>query len=46
MELGWLDEYGVDAALHVGTLGLKGTLGVVDLLTGEANPSALRKEKL
>lgn len=39
MELGWLDEYGVDAALHVGTLGLKGTLGVVDLLTGAANPS-------
>ena len=27
MELGWLDEYGVDAALHVGTLGLKGSLG-------------------
>ena len=30
MELGWFDEYGVDAALHVGTLGLKGSLGLVD----------------
>lgn len=39
MELGWLDEYGVGAALHVGTLGLKGSLGIVDLLTGDANPS-------
>ena len=39
MELGWLDEYGVDAALHVGTIGLKGSLGIVDLLTGDANPS-------
>lgn len=39
MELGWLDDYNVDAALHVGTIGLKGSLGLVDLLTGDANPS-------
>lgn len=39
MELDWFEEYGVDAALHVGTIGLKGSLGMVDLLTGEANPS-------
>lgn len=39
MELGWFDEYDVDAALHVGTIGLKGALGMVDLLTGDATPS-------
>ena len=39
MELGWFDEYDVDAALHIGTIGLKGSLGLVDLLTGDANPS-------
>ena len=39
MELDWLDDYGVDAALHVGTVGLKGSLGLVDLLTGAAVPS-------
>jgi len=39
MELGWFDEYGVDAAMHIGTIGLKGSLGMVDLLTGAANPS-------
>ncbi len=39
LELGWLEEYGVDACLYVGTLGLTGTVGIVNLLTGEANPS-------
>ncbi len=39
MELGWFDDYNVDAALHIGTIGLKGSLGLVDVLTGEANPS-------
>lgn len=39
MELGWFDKYDVDAALHIGTIGLKGSLGLVDLMTGAANPS-------
>lgn len=41
MELGWLDEaeYKVDAALWIGTPGLKGFEGVVDLLDGNAAPS-------
>ena len=34
-----MDEYGVDACLYVGTLGIKGTVGAVNLLTGAANPS-------
>ena len=41
MELGWLDEaqYGVDACLWIGEPGMYGFEGVVNLLTGEANPS-------
>ncbi len=39
MEVAWLDEYGVDACLWIGCPGEKGFIGVVDLLTGEANPS-------
>lgn len=41
MELDWLDEeaYGVDAALWIGTPGLKGFTGVAQLLTGETAPS-------
>ena len=39
LELGWMEEYGVDACLYVGTLGIKGTVGAVNLLTGVANPS-------
>ena len=41
MELGWLDEYGVDACLYIGTTGLTGFTGIADLLAGKdgANPS-------
>lgn len=41
MELGWLDEetYGVDAALWIGTAGLKGFTGVAQILDGKADPS-------
>lgn len=39
LELDWMEEYGVDACLYVGTLGIKGTVGAVNLLTGKANPS-------
>ncbi|MGN1139719.1 MAG: glycoside hydrolase family 3 C-terminal domain-containing protein [Oliverpabstia sp.] len=39
MELGWLDEYNVDACLWIGAPGQRGFEGVVNLLTGKANPS-------
>ena len=41
MELGWLDEeeYGIDACLWIGDPGLTGFTGVVNILTGEVNPS-------
>ncbi len=39
MEVEWLDEYGVDACLWIGTPGLRGFEGVANLLTGQANPS-------
>ena len=39
MELGWLDEYGVDACLWIGCPGEKGFVGVANILTGAANPS-------
>ncbi len=39
MELGWLDEYEVDACLWIGLPGQRGFEGVANILTGEANPS-------
>lgn len=39
MELDWLDEYGIDACLWIGLPGQRGFEGVVNLLTGEADPS-------
>jgi beta-glucosidase len=39
MEVDWFDEYGVDAALWIAFPGLTGFTGVVNLLTGAANPS-------
>lgn len=39
MELGWLDEYNVDACLWFGNPGYYGLPGVVNLLKGDANPS-------
>lgn len=39
MELGWLDEYEVDACIWIGNPGYYGLPGVVNILTGEANPS-------
>lgn len=39
MEVGWLEEYGVDACLWIGGLGLTGSQGVADILCGEINPS-------
>ena len=37
MEVGWLDEYGVDACVYTGLLGGVGAHGVAKLLAGEAN---------
>lgn len=39
MELGWLDEYDVDACLWIGLPGQRGFEGVANILTGAANPS-------
>ena len=39
MELGWLEEYGVDACLWIGYPGNYGMTGVANMLTGKADPS-------
>lgn len=39
MEVGWLDEYNVDAALWIGQPGNYGFYGVANILKGDANPS-------
>ena len=39
MELGWLDEYDVDACMIIGRTGATGYTGVVNVLVGAANPS-------
>lgn len=39
LELGWLDEYDVDACIWIGCPGEKGFTGVANILTGAANPS-------
>lgn len=37
MDLGWLEEYGVDACFVISAPGLNGYVGVANLLTGDAN---------
>lgn len=39
MELGFLEEYDIDACLWIGALGETGAYAVGDALTGEVNPS-------
>ena len=39
IELGWLDDYGVDACLWIGTPGIVGFTGVANVLTGKVSPS-------
>lgn len=39
MEVGWLDEYNVNACMWIGQPGRYGLQGVPSLLKGEANPS-------
>ena len=38
-ELGWLDEYDIDACLYIGGPGEVGMDAVTDILVGEVNPS-------
>lgn len=38
-ELGWLDEYDIDAVLHIGGPGEVGLDAVTDILVGRTNPS-------
>ncbi len=39
LELGWLEEYGVDAVLWVGNPGFYGMPGAIRVITGDVNPS-------
>lgn len=39
MELGWLEEYDIDACLMIGAIGYRGFNAVSDILTGATNPS-------
>lgn len=39
MEVGWLDEYDIDACLWIGAPGQSGFVGMVNILIGDANPS-------
>lgn len=39
LELDWLDDYGVDACLWIGSPGTTGFRAVADILSGESNPS-------
>ena len=38
-ELGWLDEYNIDACLYIGGPGEVGLDAVTDIITGKTNPS-------
>lgn len=38
-ELGWLDDYNIDACLYIGGPGEVGMDAVTDILTGDINPS-------
>lgn len=39
MEIGELDDYGVDAVLWIGNPGSQGSQGIVNILTGKVSPS-------
>ncbi len=39
LQLDFLDKYGIDAVLWIGDVGMTGTLGVADILSGKVNPS-------
>ena len=39
LQMDFLDKYGIDAVLWIGDVGMTGTLGVADILSGKVNPS-------
>ena len=39
LQLDFLDKYGIDAVLWIGDVGMTGTRGVADVLSGAVNPS-------
>jgi beta-glucosidase len=39
MELGWLEEYDIDAAIMIGAVGAPGLRAVSDIIVGKVNPS-------
>ena len=39
LQLDFVDDYGIDAVLWVGDVGMTGILGVADVLSGNVNPS-------
>jgi len=39
LQLDFLDDYGIDAALWIGDVGMTGISGVADILVGKVNPS-------
>lgn len=39
LQLDFVDQYGIDAVLWIGDVGMTGSLGVADILAGNVNPS-------
>ena len=39
LQLDFVDKYGIDAVLWIGDVGMTGSLGVADVLSGDVNPS-------
>ena len=39
MEMGFIEDPGIDAAMHIGTPGTRGAIGVANLLKGTVSPS-------
>ena len=39
LQLDFVDQYGIDAVLWIGDVGMTGSLGVADILAGKVNPS-------
>ena len=39
LQLDFVDQYGIDAVLWIGDVGMNGAMGVADILVGDVNPS-------
>ena len=39
LQLDFVDDYGIDAVLWIGDVGMNGAMGVADILVGDENPS-------